>query len=272
MISVLTSDSFRGFSTNLSELGLGGAQPVFIGRVLWPGEDQVSDFVIKLYESETCGIANEAIGYISNHLRGVEQPKRAAIILLSPAQLPGVDMSIDLFIDREIGLIPCWATSFEQNTKPFKFVRRLSTFSTKQAKAFYKSKFCKKLSSVDHVTGNNDRHEGNFLYIDDLKYLAIDQGCVGGGLRWHASWPDPSPKNQLIELAHNELQGSDLTAWVAEAILEHSTTQEKWPGINNQIKKSLIGLLDAEAADTIVEYMYDRAEGTTFTTGCNRLI
>lgn len=272
MVPILTSDSYRGVSARLPDFCPKGAQPVFIGRLLWPGEADVSDSVIKLYESDTCGIANEIIGYVANDLRGIEQPKRAAIILLSATNLAGMGIHLDPFLDKSTGLVACWATSLEQNTKPFKFIRRLSTFSGKQVKAFYKSKFCKSLSSVDHVTGNNDRHEGNFLYIDDLRYMAIDQGCVGGGLRWHATWPDPAARNELVELTHAELDGSDLAAWVADAILEHDKTQEAWSGINQRIKDNLRGVLDRDSIETIVEYMQGRAVGPTFTSSCRRLI
>lgn len=272
MIPILTSDSYRGFSTNLPSSGLNGVQPVFVGRLIWPGESTAKDAVMKLYEVETCGVANEVIGFVANKMRGVPQPKQAAIVLLSPEILAGISAGLSKFVDKETGLIACWATTLEQNTKPFKFVRRLSTFSEKQIKAFYKSKFCRVLSSVDHVTGNNDRHEGNFLYIDDLNYLAIDQGCVGGGLYWHKTWPDSSPKNTLLESVRSELNKSDSAAWIGEAILDHVKTQEIWPAINEQLGSEIKSLLNDESAETIVEYMLERASGSTFTTSCGRLI
>lgn len=272
MIPVLTSDSYRGFSTNLPDLDSNGAQPAFVGRLIWPGDLEASDAVIKIYAPQTCGIANEVIGYIANDLRGIPQPKRAAIVLLNESNLEGTEIPVDTFIDKDTRLIACWATTLEQNTKPFKYIRRLSTFTEKQSRAFYQSRFCKELSSIDHVTGNNDRHEGNFLYIDDLKYLAIDQGCVGGGLSWHITWPDRSARNQIVELVHSELQGSPLVTWVAEAILEHEKTQSIWSRIKEEIRLNLTDLLDAESTETIVEYMHDRVLGPNFATSCRRLI
>lgn len=272
MIPILTADSYRGVSADLSLSGLSSAQPVFIGRLLWPGDRQPTDAVLKLYESATCGIANEIIGYIANQLRSIDQPKRAAVVLLSKENLAGISTSLGPFVDKATELVACWATSLEQNTVPFKYIRQLPTFTPKQTKAFLQSKFCKRLSSVDHATGNNDRHEGNFLYIDDLRYLAIDQGCVGGSVRWHSTWPNPSPRNELLELAHRELQGTTLAEWTGEAILEHSKTQSEWASIVQNIRANLAGLLDDDASVIIVDYMNERVSGNTFTANCGRLI
>lgn len=272
MIPVLTSDSYRGLSTNLPDLASNGTQPIFVGRLIWPGNSEASDAFMKIYDPRTCGIANEVIGYIINEIRGIAQPKRAAIVLLDEPTLEGTEISTDNYIDEKTGLIACWATTLEQNTTPFKYIRRLSTFTEKQAKAFYQSRFCKELSSVDHVTGNNDRHEGNFLYIDELKYLAIDQGCVGGGMHWHLTWPDTNAKNELVELTHAELRGSSLVSWVADAILEHEKTQAMWSRVKDILRYNLTDLLDASSTETIVEYMDDRVAGPTFATSCRRLI
>ncbi|XYJ10297.1 hypothetical protein ACSUZJ_23470 [Telluria sp. B2] len=272
MIPVLTADSYRGFSVSLPPSELNGAQPVFVGRLVWPGNSDSSDAVIKLYESNTCGVANEVIGFIANQARGVEQPSQAAIVLLSETNLAGIGVKLKPFVDKSTGLIACWATSLEQSAVPFKYVRQLSTFTAKQTKVFLQSKFCKILSSVDHVTGNNDRHEGNFLYVDDLKYLAIDQGCVGGGIHWHTTWPLASPRNELVELANRELPGSMIAAWASESIFEHNKTQGVWGSIEVLIRANLEGLLDHETAEIILNYMSGRAVANTFATSCGRLI
>lgn len=272
MLPILTSDSYRGFSNDMHALGSGGAQPLFVGRLIWPGQKSASDVVIKIYQPETCGIANEVIGFIANKARRIAQPLNAGILLLEPRHLTGVHPLIEQFQDPMTGLVATWVTSLEQNTKPFSYIRRLSTFSPKQAKAFYRSLFCKALASVDHTTGNNDRHEGNFLYIDDLKYLAIDQGCVGGGLNWHVTWPDARARNQLLEITQGELAGSELSSWIAEAILEHERTQAIWAVLKEEIKSNLIGLLDDETSDTIVQYMDERVSGSTYTERCGKLI
>jgi len=272
MLPILTSDSYRGFSSDMHVLGAGGAQPLFVGRIVWPGQKYASDAVIKLYQPETCGLANEVIGFIANKARRIAQPSNAGILLLEPRHLTGVHSSINDFQDPATGLVATWVTSLEQNTKPFSYIRRLSTFSSKQAKAFYRSLFCKALASVDHVTGNNDRHEGNFLYIDDLKYMAIDQGCVGGGLHWHMTWPDNRARNQLLDITREELSVNELSGWIAEAILEHERTQAIWAEIAEEIKSSLIGLLDDESSETIVQYMDERVSGSTYTESCGKLI
>jgi len=272
MIPILSADSYRGFSSNLALSGHTGAQPAFIGRLIWPGVEKADDAVFKLYETDTCGIANEVIGYLLNEFNGITQPKSAAIVLLSPERLLGVNVKLDRFIDLSSGMVACWATSFEQNTKPYRFVRRLSSFTERQTKAFYKSAFCKRLSSVDHITGNNDRHEGNFLYVDDLNYFAIDQGCVGGGLRWHTTWPDRGARNELLELARSALTSSELATWIGQALIAHGKSAESWIKNLCEVDLSLQNLLSDDARDTIVEYMNDRAVGATFATSCGRLI
>lgn len=275
MITILAADSYKGYSApmqNSREEPFVSAQPIFIGRVLWPGSKEPEDTVIKMYKAATCGTANEAIGYAANALRGVKQPSKGAILLLSRRELPKFDIELDEFIDEATGFTACWATSLEQNTTPFCFVRRLPSFSEKQIKAFYKSTFCHRLVTVDHVTGNNDRHEGNFLYADDLNYLAIDQGCIGGGLHWHTMWPDMNPKNTLLLLAKNTLKPSELSKWEADAIMEHERSQTAWPGNLDQIGAALEGILESDEIKTIVEYMRNRAIGTTFVASCGNLI
>jgi hypothetical protein len=275
MIPILTADSYRGFSAHLGGLRAGAekaAQPVFIGRVLWPDSTAVEDVVIKLYEAVSCGVANETIGYIVNALRGVRQPGRGGILLLSKRETPDLNMDLTDFIDTHSGLAACWITSFEQNSQPFRYIRKLSSFSRKQSDAFYKSPFCISLATVDYVTGNNDRHEGNFLYEDDLKYFAIDQGCVGGGKHWHTSWPDPRPRNELAMLAQKFLNGSQLTAWRTAALMEYELAQSSWAAILVRLSSSLPGLLDADDIGTILEYLRGRATGPAFATSCERLI
>lgn len=275
MITILASDSYKGFSAHL-ESGKAnaepGAQPIFIGRVIWPGSTTPTDAVIKLYQINTCGPANEVIGYAANSARAINQPKKSAILLLSKKELPNFGIDLDDFVDRRTGLAVCWITSFEQGATPFKFVRRLSTFSEKKAVAFFKSKFCRILAAVDHVTGNNDRHDGNFLYLDDLNYLAIDQGCVGGGLKWHATWPDKNPRNELFQSAQNALTALDMAGWKADAIMEHERSQSGWSVLLDGLRTGLQGLLEPDAIDMIVEYMADRADGSKFAICCGKLI
>jgi hypothetical protein len=274
MISILTADSYRGFSSMLesSVPVKSGAQPTFVGRVLWPGTSEPDDAVIKLYESDSCGIANEAIGFAANSMRGVKQPRYGAILLLSQRELPKLNLDLTKYIDAGTGIAACWATSLEQQTKPFRFVRRIPTFTASQISAFYKSQFCRVLTSVDHVTGNNDRHEGNFLYLDDLSYLAIDQGCVGGGAKWHASWPDPRPRNELLALVETTLSPSELSLWKAAAILDHERSQASWVSHFNVLASELTGILDEDQIETIIEYMAERANGTNYAVGCGRLL
>lgn len=270
MMQILTVDSYSGF---LAPLGSAqGAQPIFIGRITWPGALEPEDAVIKLYQKDTCGIANEVIGFEANAARGVAQPKQGAVLMLPRSALPDLNLTLDEYVDAATGLCACWVTSFEQGAEPFKFIRRLSSFSQKQAEAFYKSKFCKLLVGVDHVTGNNDRHEGNFLYKDDLHYIAIDQGCVGGGLTWHSMWPDPRPNNELALLAQRNLAPSHVANWQAEAIIEYQTAQESWRQIISGIANSLLGLIEKEHIETITDYMSERANSHDFAKSCGRLV
>jgi hypothetical protein len=272
MVPVLANDSYRGLSAEILLDAENSAQPLFVGRVLWPEETAPEDVVVKLYQTNSCGIANETIGYVVNALRGIRQPRRAAILVLSKHQLPTLNQDLSSYIDPENGLVACWITSFEQNSKPFRYLRKLSSFSKKQCDAFYKSAFCSKLATVDHVTGNNDRHEGNFLYEDDLKYFAIDQGSIGGGIYWHTSWPDANARNELAILAQQFLSGSQLAAWRAAAIMEYEKAQTSWESIFAQILHDLKDLLGAEEVRSIVEYMRRRATGPAFASTCERLI
>lgn len=275
MITILTSDSYRGFSAHLGELLAGAsaaAQPIFVGRVVWPDCDEAEDVVVKLYETSSCGVANETIGYMVNALRGVRQPKKCGVLLLSEHELPDLKNDLSDYIDPVTGLAACWITSFEASSRPFRYIRRLSSFSKKQSETFYSSPFCIRLTTVDHVTGNNDRHEGNFLYEDDLKYLAIDQGCVGGGKYWHTSWPEQNIRNELSLLAQGNLNGSRLAAWRAAAIMEYEKAQNDWIGILAEISSILPGLLVSDEIDCIIGYMKERATGPTFATSCERLI
>lgn len=272
MVPVLANDSYRGLSAEILLGAENSAQPLFIGRVLWPDGSAPEDVVVKLYEASSCGIANEAIGYVVNALLGVRQPRRAAILVLSKHQIPKLNRDLSTYVDPDSGLAVCWITSFEQNSKPFRYLRNLSSFSKKQSDAFYKSTFCLKLAAADHVTGNNDRHEGNFLYEDDLKYFAIDQGCVGGGMYWHTSWPDTNARNELAILAQQFLSGSQLAAWRASAIMEYEKAQGSWEGIFAQVSLALQDLLGADEICSIVEYMRGRASGPAFASSCERLI
>ena len=273
-IPILTSDSYRGLSVNLaaSSIDTSGAQPVFVGRLVWPGTNRTDDYLIKLYPPTTCGIANEVIGYAANALRSIAQPKKAAILLLPPNAVSGLGFDAADFIDEKSGLIACWLTSFEQGAKPFKYIRRMPSFSKKQATAFLRSKFCIALTTVDYVTGNSDRHDGNYLYIDDLNYLAIDQGCVGGGVYWHKNYPDKFAINELVKTAQATLNSSEMAAWTSQALLEHGKTQSEWKHILPTMGLALQGILDAEAIKTIVQYMGDRATGEAFATACGHLI
>ena len=275
MITILTADSYRGFSAHLGEVLAGAnaaAQPIFVGRVVWPGCDEAEDVVIKLYETSSCGVANEAIGYVANALRGVRQPRKSGVLLLSKQELPDLKKDLSTYIDPYTGFAACWITSFEASSRPFRYIRRLSSFSKKQSETFYSSQFCIRLATIDHVTGNNDRHEGNFLYEDDLKYMAIDQGCVGGGKFWHTSWPERNVRNELSLLAQDNLSASRLTAWRAAAIMEYEKSQNDWNAIFIEISSTLQGLLLTEEIDSIIEYMKERATGPAFASSCERLI
>jgi hypothetical protein len=176
------------------------------------------------------------------------------------------------FVDKTSGLVACWITTFEQGAKPFKYIRRMSSFSKKQAVAFLRSKFCTSLTTVDHITGNSDRHDGNYLYIDDLHYLAIDQGCVGGGIYWHKNYPDKFATNELIRTAQATLSPSEMSAWTSQALLEHGKTQDEWENILPKMDAALQGILEAETIKTIVQYMGDRAIGDAFAKSCGHLV
>jgi hypothetical protein len=271
MITILSADSYRGFSAPVPTYHA-GAQPAFIGRILWPGCEEAEDAFIKLYQTTTCGTANEAIGYAANTLRGVAQPKKGAVLLLSKRELPQLDIDLKDFIDSESGLAICWATLLEQNVKPFQFMRRLSSFSEKQLSTFYRSRFCCLLAAVDHVTGNDDRHEGNFLYRDNLNYLAIDQGRVGGGLNWHTMYPDNTAINQISVLAQRNLSAAHLVKWRADAIMEYESAQPHWDSFFKKIVASLSGLLGRDEISMILAYMADRASGPKFAISCDKLI
>ncbi|NHZ33933.1 hypothetical protein [Massilia rubra] len=107
----MAADSYRGFSAHLGRLLPGAekaAQPIFIGRVLWPAGSEPEDVVVKLYEASSCGVANETIGYIVNALRGIRQPRRGGILLLSKRQLPDLNTDLADFIDTHSGLAACW--------------------------------------------------------------------------------------------------------------------------------------------------------------------
>ncbi|CAM3391753.1 MULTISPECIES: hypothetical protein [Cupriavidus] len=275
MISVLHADAYCGFSGWVSDhdaVHATGAQPVFVGRVLWPGASEPEDTVIKLYPTDSCGVANEVIGFTANAVRGVDQPARGGVILLNREMLPVFDADVTAYVDRSTGLAVCWAATLVQNAKPFRFLRRLSTFDQDQLAAFFRSKFAHILTGVDHATGNSDRSDANFLYLDDMKYVAIDQGAVGGGPYWHSSWPDETAGNQLNLAAQREMTASQLSSWYASVLQEGLKTQDIWPEVSNQLRRDLIGLLDSEQIDTIVEYMSTRASNGTLAQACGRLI
>lgn len=271
MITILSVDCYRGLSASVAA-GQRGAQPAFIGRILWPGSAEPEDAFIKLYEASTCGTANEAIGYAVNALRGVAQPIKGAVLLLSKRELPQLGMDWENFVDPGSGIAACWVTSLEQDVKPFRYLRKLSSFSEKQSQAFYMSQFCKLLATVDLVTGNNDRHEGNFLYRDDLHYLAIDQGCVGGGVHWHTMFPDQTASSQLVRLAKENLKASQWAKWVADSIMEYESAQTGWAEILRKIAHALNGLLTPDEIAMITEYMASRASGLGFAKSCEKLI
>lgn len=271
MITFLSSDAYRGFSAQL-DLGQPHAQYAFIGRVQWPNCAEAEESVIKLYQHDCCGVANEAIGYASNALLQVAQPRKGAVLILRAEQLPPIYQKQADFIDPSTKLVVCWTTSFEQNSKPFRYIRRLPSFAEKQATAFYKSAFCQRLTMVDQVTGNNDRHEGNFLYRDDLDYLAIDQGCIGGSPYWHRSFPDQCAINQLIRLAQENLQASAWAEWRTKAIIKFETDHPGWESFFRALKPSLAGLLESDQIDTILDYMRDRTDHHDFARACGNLL
>ncbi|TWI63069.1 hypothetical protein IP91_03910 [Pseudoduganella lurida] len=270
LIPILTAASYRGLSVQ-AQLASAGAQPVFVGRLEWPGTAEIIDVVIKLYEAGTCGVANESIGYVANAGRGIAQPARAAILLLTSQELAGLDIDLTNYIDAS-GYIVCWVTSFEQGAHPFKFVRRLATFSERQSRAFFGSTFCIRLAAVDYVTGNSDRNDGNVLYVDDLHYLAIDQGCTGGGPYWHLHWPDKLAPNCLLELAREMLTSSRAADFITHAVIEHAGSNADWLKTLAYLAQFLPGLLDEEAVHAILDYMSTRADGNAFAESCGRLM
>lgn len=274
MIKILGADSYGGFSAWLEEsnpVAKKGAQPIYVGRLRWPNEAESTDAVIKLYETSTCGVANEVIGYVANALCGVSQPSKGAALLLPQDALPSMPSDISPYIDAETGIALCWATSLEQGGKPFKFMRKLSTFSEQQVQAFYKSKFCQTLTGVDHGTGNNDRHEGNFLYIDDFHYKAIDQGAIGGSPFWHTMWPDGMAKNELLTLVHKTLKPSQKAPWHSGALLTYEEIRSSWARISDTLPTTLRGLLEPEQVTTIIEYMARRVADHSFEERCGFL-
>ncbi|BDB29519.1 hypothetical protein CTP10_R69340 (plasmid) [Cupriavidus sp. P-10] len=275
MISVLHADAYCGFSAWINDhdaVHATGAQPVFVGRVLWPGASEPEDTVIKLYPADSCGVANEAIGFTANAIRGVSQPARGGVILLPQGMLPTFGADLTAYVDKGAGLAVCWAATFVQNAKPFRFLRRLASFNQSQLAAFFKSKFAHVLTGVDHVTGNSDRSDANFLYLDDMKYMAIDQGSVGGGPCWHTSWPDEMALNQLNLMARRELTPSQLSSWYTSVLQEGMATQDVWPAVSERVRGDLAGLLGPAQIDTIVEYMSARASNGTLAHACGRLL
>ncbi|RJF99052.1 hypothetical protein [Noviherbaspirillum saxi] len=274
MIEILTSDAYRGFSASIQDNPQAetGAQPIFVGRLAWPEQEDVVDAVIKLYGATTCGIANEVIGYVVNALVGVNQPRRGAVLLLPREVLPPFDFDLTPYVDQATGTAVCWVTSFEQNTKPFRYIRKLSSFTDQRLQAFYKSVFCQLLTGVDHATGNNDRHEGNFLYIDDLHYLAIDQGNIGGGQFWHQLWPDNNARNELLQLVQKHLNASQIAVWHTQALTNYQKIYTAWNNISEHLSDLLVGLLTKEQIDTIISYMNERVHGNSYQLACGHLI
>ncbi|WP_232346244.1 hypothetical protein [Cupriavidus sp. USMAA2-4] len=270
----MTSDVYGGFASWIESADTAhapGAQPIYVGRVTWPGTTEAEDTVIKLYPASSCGVANEVIGYIANAKRGIPQPPRGGIILLPEATLPAFALDVAKYVDKKSGFAVCWATSLVQNAKPFKFYRRLVAFDRTRLNAFLKSNFCHTLTGLDHITGNNDRSDANFMCVDDLKYLAIDQGSIGGSDHWHINWVDDNPKNQLLALARDELAVSQYAAWQAHALSESNTTRDLWPQTNSELQTNLKPLLKADQIATILEYMSGRATITTLAQATGQL-
>ncbi|SOY55777.1 hypothetical protein [Cupriavidus taiwanensis] len=275
MISVLQADAYCGFSAWISAHDEGhreGAQPVFVGRILWPGCDEAEDAVIKLYPTDSCGVANEVVGFTANAIRGVPQPAKGAVILLPQAILPAFEIDLSPYVDKGTGLAVCWVATLVQSARPFRFLRRLASFEQNQLAAFFKSKFAHMLAGVDHITGNSDRSDANFLYLDDMKYVAIDQGSVGGGPYWHSSWPDDRATNQLHLMAEREMTASQLPAWYTSVLREGLATQELWHSVSDELRQNLVGLLDSDQIETIVEYMSARSSNGTLAQACGRLL
>lgn len=273
MIQILTSDAYRGFSSWLKEATPSpkdAIQVIFIGRIRWPEDHENTDAIIKIYKTNTCGVANEAIGYTANAMKGVDQPRRGAILLLDKTTLPDLGY-LNEFIDQATGLAVCWLTSYEQTAKPFRYIRRLPSFTDRQSHIFFRSQFCQRLAGVDHVTGNNDRHEGNFLYIDDLRYMAIDQGCVGGGAFWHTLWPDDNASNELLLLVKNNLTASQLSEWYASALADYHSATPLWADVIDKIGAILIDLLPQDQIQMIINYMAARSASNQFAESCGKL-
>lgn len=274
MIEILSSDSYHGFAAELATGVPSNRVPdqiAFIGRVKWDAGSPVQAAVVKVYRHETCGVANELIGYVMNHYRGVAQPRKAAVMLLRPDQLPPMFADSTPFVNPDAAVAVCWLTSFEANARPFSTVRRPSSFSTRESTAFYCSEFCRALASVDTVTGNNDRHDGNFLYVDDLHYLAIDQGCVGGGPRWHLAWPDFNPSNEIVRAIEGELTDARRNQWYSHAILEHEQSAPQFLEGIEALKQLLPGLIGDDEIVVISEYMQKRVPAEVFSKICQRL-
>ena len=273
-MTVLSQDSYRGFSAPFSTPdGIrAGAQPSFVGRVLWPGQDQPSDVFVKLYEHDSCGVANEVVGYTANRIHSVRQPAAAAILILPKNLLPDLGVDLAAYVRPDTGLALCWVVSFEQAAKPFRYLRRLVTFTPHQLKAFIKSEFARKLAIVDSVTGNCDRHDANILVLDDLQYMAIDQGCVGGSKYWTTTWLDQNPANQLLDLVRTELGSTEFSAWRSRAILAAEAMEPKWREGAPEMRNAVAGLLADDDTDAIVDYILGRSLSTHFATSCRVLL
>lgn len=262
MISILSADSYGGFASWINGPDEGhnpGGQPIFIGRVTWPGSEEPVDTVIKLYPADSCGVANEVIGYVANAKGGIVQPPRGGVLVLPTSMLPPFAIDTQKYTQQGSGVAVCWATPFIQGAKPFRFYRRLAAFDRSRLTAFLKSKFCHMLTCVDHVTGNNDRTDANFMCLDDFKYIAIDQGSVAGGFYWHINWPEDAPKNQLFELARTELVASHFASWQADTLTQAGISNGIWPETIDLIRTNLEGILAPAEIDTIVDYMHSRA-------------
>ena len=200
------------------------------------------------------------------------QPKYGGILLLSKEALPDFQYDVTPYVDEDSGLAVCWATSLEQNAKPFSYFRRLSSFTERQILAFYESSFSQTLVGVDHVTGNSDRHEGNFLYIDEMRYLAIDQGSVGGGAFWHTMWPDAYAQNKIFDRTKATLSKASFSKWSAKAILEVEATYQVWESLPDTLRPILRNLLNDEQISIIFEYLATRSEPGHFKNKIGKLL
>jgi hypothetical protein len=274
VMTVLSQESYRGFSAPFStpDRIRAGAQPSFVGRVLWPGQDQPSEVFVKLYEHDSCGVANEVVGYVANRIHAIRQPAAAAILILPRNLLPDLGVELAAYVQPDTDLALCWAASFERAAKPFRYLRRLGTFTANQLKAFIKSDFARKLAIVDSVTGNCDRHDANILVLDDLQYMAIDQGCVGGGKYWTTTWLDQNPANQLLDLVRTELGSTEFSSWRSRAILTAEAMGPKWNEGVAELRDAVAGLLSDDDTDAIVNYVLGRSWPTHFATSCRMLL